>query len=114
MLLAQQFEDRLQLSEGERVEDAIPGCVGVALRRAALFGRAPVKTDLELAFTLYGFLGDAPDELVEWRKPLFQGTAKAYLDQRAIVDRVAEVALRSPPGQAREALRSDGRSLFSG
>ena len=113
MLLAEQFEDRLQLSEGERAEDAIPGCLGVALRRAALFGRAPVKPDLELAFTVYGFLGDAPEEMIEWRKPLFQGAAKAYLDQRAIVDRVAEAALRSTPEQARETLRSDWRSLFS-
>ena len=113
MLLAQQFEERLELTEGERVEDVIPGCLGVALRRAALFGRAPVKTDLELAFTLWGFLGDAPDGLVEMRKPLFQGTAKAYLDQRAIVDRVAESTLRCTPAQARELLQSDWRSLFT-
>ena len=112
MLLAEQFEDRLVLAEGERAEDAITGCLGVALRRAALFGRAPVKTDLELAFTAWGFLGDAPDELVQLRKPLFQGTAKAYLDQRDIVDRVAESTLRSTPAQVRELLRTDWRSLF--
>jgi hypothetical protein len=112
MLLAEQFEDRLELSEGERVEDVIPGCVGIALRRATLFDRAPVKTDLELAFTVWGFLGDAPPELVEMRKPLFQGTAKAYLDQRMIASRVTETALRSTPAQVRDVLRSDWRSLF--
>ena len=113
MLLAEQLEDHLQLTEGERAEDAIPGCLGVALRRAALFGRAPVKPDLEVAFTIFGFVGDAPEELIEWRKPLFQGTAKAYLDQRAIADRVTEAALRSTPEQVREMLRSDWRSLFA-
>ncbi len=113
MLLAEQFEDRLELAEGERAEDVIPGCLGVALRRAALYGRAPVKADLELAFTLWGFRGDAPPELVEMRKPLFQGTAKAYLDQRAIVARVAESSLRSTPEGVREKLRSDWRSLFT-
>ena len=112
MLLAQQFEERLELAEGERAEDAIPGCLGVALRRAALYGRAPVKADLELAFTLWGLLGDAPEELVEMRKPLFQGTAKAYLDQRAIVARLKEAALRRTPAEVRERLRSDWGSLF--
>ena len=113
MLLAQQFEERLELTEGERVEDVTPGCLGVALRRAALYGRAPVKADLELAFTLWGFLGDAPPELIEMRKPLFQGTANAYLDQRAIVARVAESSLRITPEAVRERLRTDWRSLFT-
>ncbi|MDQ3569019.1 MAG: hypothetical protein M3396_00030 [Actinomycetota bacterium] len=113
MLMAEQFEDRLELAEGERAEDAISGCVGVGLRRAALYGRAPTKADMELAFTVWGFLGDAPAELVELRKPFFQGAAKAYLDLRAIVDRVAESALRLSPAQARELLISDWRSLFT-
>lgn len=112
MHLAEKIEDRLQLAEGERAEDAVAGCVGVALRRAALFGRAPVMTDLEVAFGIWGFLGDAPAELVELRKPLFQGTAKAYLDQRAIVDHVREPALRLTPEEVRQELASDWRSLF--
>jgi hypothetical protein len=112
MRLAYEFEDRLELAEGERTEDVIPGCLGVALRRAALFGRAPVMQDLDLAFSLWGFLGGAPEELIEFRKPLFQGTAKAYLDQRAIVDKVAESTLRSTPERVRELLGSDWRSLF--
>jgi len=112
MLMAEQFEELLQLAEGERAEDAIAGCLGVGLRRASLYGRAPVKPDMELAFIVWGFLGDAPDELVQMRKPLFQGTAKAYLDQRAIAARVAETTLRSTPALVREQLRSDWRSLF--
>ncbi len=112
MLLAEQFEERLELGEGERAEDAIAGCLGVGLRRASLYGRAPVKADMELAFTVWGFLGEAPEELVQMRKPLFQGTAKAYLDQRAIVDRVPESTLRSTPAEVREQLRSDWRKLF--
>jgi len=112
LLLAEQFEEDLALSEGERADDVIAGCLGVGLRRASLFGRAPVKPDMELAFTVWGFLGDAPDELVRMRKPLFQGTAKAYLDQRAIADRVGEPTLRSTPAKVREQLRSDWRSAF--
>jgi len=113
MLLAEQFEERLELAEGERAEDAIAGCLGVGLRRASLYGRAPIKPDFELAFTLWGFLGEAPDELVQMRRPFFQGTAKAYLDQRAIADRVTDTTLRSTPAEVRERLRSDWRSFFT-
>ncbi|MDP9071285.1 MAG: hypothetical protein M3N68_08370 [Actinomycetota bacterium] len=112
LTLAHRFEDRLELGEGEHGEDAIAGCVGVALRRAALFGRAPVIHDLELAFTLWGFLGGAPADLVEYRMPLFQGVAHDYDRQREIAERVAESTLRLTPAGVREHL-SEWRSLLS-
>src|ERR671932_544742 len=40
--LARRFKERLEVAEGEHHEDAVTGCLGVALKRAALFGRAPV------------------------------------------------------------------------
>src|SRR5690606_30823709 len=57
---------RAKLITGDvRPDDAIAGCVGVALKRAALFGRAPVAHDLRAAFTIWGFLDVSPDpELV--------------------------------------------------
>ena len=45
--LARAFRSRLRLGPGEHVADVVVGCVGVALKRAALFGRAPVADDLE-------------------------------------------------------------------
>ena len=44
--LANGFRDRLQLQPGEHVDDAIQGCLGIALRRASMFSRAPVVHDL--------------------------------------------------------------------
>lgn len=111
LTLAQGFADRLQLLPGEHVEDAVAGCLGVGLKRASIFGRAPVVYDLELAYTLWGFLGDAPADLVQFRLPLFQGAAHDYWNQRAIVDRVAESTLRSTPAQVR-ALLPDWRGLL--
>ncbi|MEX2658934.1 MAG: hypothetical protein WD232_04500, partial [Acidimicrobiales bacterium] len=67
LLLARQLEDQLVLASGEHAEDAVAGCLGVALRRASIFGRAPVVHDLTVAFTIWGFLGEAPPELVELR-----------------------------------------------
>jgi hypothetical protein len=96
--LAHLFEDRLVLSEGESGHDAIAGCMGVALRRAALFGRAPVAPDLELALRLFGFLGPTPADQVEFRRPLFSGAGHHYWDQRVIADLVPEETLRLRPG----------------
>ena len=102
--LARRFEDRLELRSGEHREDAVAGCVPVAMKRAAVFGRAPMIYDLELAFTLWGFLGGAPDELIELRVAAFQGAAHDYWIQRAIVDQVPEATLALTPATVRERL----------
>jgi len=111
LTLARRFEGRLELAPGEHAEDAVAGCLGVGLRRASLFRRAPVVHDLELAFTLWGFLGDAPPDLVDYRAPLFRSASHHYWDQRAIADRVLESTLRSTPLAVRTQL-ADWRSLL--
>jgi hypothetical protein len=105
------FADRLQLAEGEHEEDAIAGCVAVALRRASMFRRAPVIHDLDLAFTLFGFVGEPPADLVEFRQPLFQGASDFYWDQRQIADIMPDETLRLTPAQVRERL-ADWRQLL--
>lgn len=97
LTLARRYDDRLRLAPGEHAEDAVAGCVAVALKRAALLGRAPVVFDLELAFTLFGFLGGAPTELIAFRRPRFAGAAHHYADQRHIADLVPEETLRLAP-----------------
>jgi hypothetical protein len=102
--LARRFEDRLELTPGEDKHDAVAGCVGVATKRAATFGRAPVIYDLEHAFTLWGFLGGAPPELVDLRRAAFQGAGHDYWLVRAIVDQVPDETLRLGPAEVRERL----------
>jgi hypothetical protein len=109
--LAKRFRDRLQLQPGEHAEDAISGCLGVALRRASRFGRAPVIYDLELAFTLFGFLGEAPDDLLEFRRPYFDAASHDYWDQRDITDLVSEETLALSPAQVRSQL-GEWRSML--
>jgi hypothetical protein len=70
--LARRFEGKLTLAPGEHERDALAGAVGVALKRASLFGRAPLVHDLTVALTIWGFLGDAPDDLVALRTPLLE------------------------------------------
>jgi hypothetical protein len=108
--LARRFENRLALVAGEHAGDAISGCTAVAMRRAALFGRAPVIHDLTLAFTLWGFLEGAPSGLVDAREPLFRSASHHYRVQRTIADCVSEATLRLTPGQVAERL-ADWRTL---
>jgi hypothetical protein len=110
--LANRFTDRLQLQPGEHAADAIAGCLGVALRRAARFGRAPVIYDLEFAFSLFGFLGDAvPADPVEFRAPYFAAASHDYWDQRDIADLVVDDTYDLAPADVR-GRTSDWRSLF--
>jgi hypothetical protein len=105
------FVDRLELVSGESPEDAVYGCSMVASARAALFGRAPVGPDLEVAFTLFGFLGGAPPDLIAWRVPRFSAIAHHYDEQRRLVAAVSESTLRLTPAQVRERL-SEWRELL--
>lgn len=95
--LARRFEDRLVLGGDESLEDAVIGCTAVGMRRCARFGRAPAVYDLEFAFTLWGFLGGAPPDLLEARAPLFRGVAHHYAAQRVVAAAVNEDALALPP-----------------
>lgn len=101
--LANRFRDRLQLTTGESADDAVRGCLYVALRRASLYGRAPVVHDLTIAFTVWGFLdANPPVELVAARKALFAGvgnTLHHYAEGRAVAESVPEATLRMTPAQ---------------
>ncbi|MEW6153722.1 MAG: hypothetical protein AB1673_07010 [Actinomycetota bacterium] len=113
LVLVSQFEDRLRLAPGEHRSDVVDGVMAVALRRASMFGRAPVNHDLELAFGMFGFLDDPdslPPDLVDWRAKAFRGASHDYWERRAIADRVPAGTLRVTPAEARARL-GDWRSL---
>jgi hypothetical protein len=115
LTLARRFEGKLTLTSGEHERDALAGAVTVALKRASLFGRAPVVHDLTVGLTIWGFLGDAPADLVAMRKPLFEEVAHPhhYAEQRRIADLVPDDVLRQTPAQVAEAHRRDWRSLIT-
>lgn len=108
---------RGQLRTGRlRADDAIAGCVGIALKRAASFGRAPTAHDLRIAFTIWGFLDDNPPaDLVALREAWFAEVAHPhhYAESRRIVDAVSEEVLRSTPAEIDAAYRSGWRSLIA-
>jgi hypothetical protein len=87
----------------------------IALRRASLYGRAPVIHDLTLALTIWGFLDDNPPaDLVERRKKLFEGvrnTLHHYGEGRVIADMVPESTLKMTPQQVSQRMPSDWKEL---
>jgi hypothetical protein len=99
--LAESVRDQLVLAEGEHADDVLAGTVEVAMKRASVFGRAPVIHDLTFALTVFGFLSEAPDDLVEFRRPLFAEVAHHhhYAERRRIADLVGEDVLRRPIGR---------------
>ncbi|HEY5663954.1 MAG TPA: hypothetical protein VIS05_07965 [Ilumatobacter sp.] len=104
LTIAHRLAPQLHLFDGERRDDAIRGCLGIALRRASLFSRAPVVHDVRLAFTIWGFVDEHPPaDLLARRRELFEGVGNVnhhYAEGRAIADRVPESTLRLTPAQA--------------
>jgi hypothetical protein len=97
LVLAKRTCDRLHLEHGEKVDDVIAGCVGVALKRASLLGRAPVIHDLTAAYTVWGYLDEKPPpDLVALRKDAFDEVALPlhYAERQRIVAAVRGDALR--------------------
>ncbi len=105
----------VRVQGGESVDDALRGCAAIALRRASLFGRAPVMADLRIALTVWGFFDDLPPtELVSARKVLFEGLRHGghhYAEARNLVDMIPEATLRMTPEQVSAAMPGAWRAL---
>ena len=112
--LANRFDDRLVLAPGEHAEDVKAGCTAVALKRASLFGRAPMVHDLTAAFTIWGFLAEADAELVRLRKPLFEEVSSVhhYMERRKIADLVPQAVLRLSHDEIIRVAAQDWRAFF--
>lgn len=114
--IASQLRPKLQLQQGENADDAIEGCLGIALRRASMFSRAPVVHDLTIAFTIWGFYDPEPDEeLVTIRRNVFDGlrhVSHHYAEARDAVDQVPSETLRTSHGDVTASYPSQWRSLL--
>jgi hypothetical protein len=86
------------LGEGERIEDAMAAALAIGMRRAAIFGRAPVSADLEFALASLGFLGPVDAATAARRQKLISGLSRDYFRQRRLADICDETALRAPVG----------------
>jgi len=115
LTIASKLAPNVKLTDGERLDDAIRGCVGIALRRASLFSRAPVVHDLNIAFTIWGFFDPSPPaDLLARRTQLFEGVGNVnhhYAEGRKIADLVPEATLRQKPADVTAAYPARWREL---
>mgnify|MGYP001559955591 CR=1 FL=1 len=111
LFLGKRFADKLELVQGEHKADVIAGCLGVATKRASVFGRGPVIYDWEVAFSVWGYLGGASTVIVQKRVELFAEAGHHYWKRRAIADAVPESTLRMTPQMVRAAMAS-GQELL--
>ncbi len=109
--LVREIEDQLHLGDLDR-DDAVAGCVAIAMKRSALCGRAPVVHDVTVAFSIFGFLDENPDpELVAVRERLFAEVHSShhYAERRDLVDLVPDHVLRQTPEVVARTYSSDWR-----
>jgi hypothetical protein len=115
LTLAERFAGRLSLTEGEHQADALAGAATIAMKRSALFGRAPVIHDLTAALTIWGFLDpSAPAELVELRREWFEEVhlAMHYTARQRIADAAPDEVLRLPHQKIADRHRVDWRACL--
>ena len=111
LTLAKWFHDQIAAVFPETAHDAECLAAAVAMRRGGFFGRAPVRTDVELGLTLFGWLGEAPADLVEWRRKAVANVSHDYPRRVTLVEAIPEWVLRQRPDQVRGRL-SDWKHLL--
>lgn len=115
LTLATRYSGRLSLTEGEYEGDALAGATAVAMKRAALFGRAPIIHDVTVGLTVWGFLDPTPaPPLVVIRKEYFDEVhlPMHYPQLRRIADAVPVRVLRQSHELVAKRHRTNWRSCL--
>jgi len=112
LTLAGRFHDRITVKAPETVHDAEVLAAQFAMRRGGLFGRAPIQPDVELGFTLFGWLGEPPAELVEWRRLAVAGVSHNYARRTRLIEAIPEWVVRHRIDDVRARLAADWRHLL--
>ena len=116
LLLANRLRPELVAQPHESIDDAVAGGNAIAMRRASMFGRAPVIYDLRIAFTIWGWFDTGPpDELVLLRRQAFSGVADTlhhYDLLRDLADSAPEATLRSTPAEVARRYPAEWRQLL--
>ncbi len=92
------------LAEGEHAHDVEAVLAGIAMKRAASFGRAPMIDDVRIAAELLGYTAGTDADFVQWRIAAVHEAGHAYPVRRAVVDGVDESFLKQPATAVREGI----------
>jgi hypothetical protein len=94
LTLAERFHDRITAVFPETVHDAEALGAQFAMRRGGVLGRAPIQLDVELGLTLFGWLGDPPADLVEWRRLAVANVGHDYARRTTLIEAIPEWVVR--------------------
>ena len=95
--LAERARARLSLAPHESIDDAVSVISEIAMKRAAVFGRAPVKADVDLAIAVLGYDGSATADVAAARAHAIHHADHDYSTRRRVVDLVPDDMLRGTP-----------------
>ncbi len=98
--IAESLRASVVLGHGEHVDDALAVATQVALRRAAIFGRAPVRGDLEVALALLAYDAPISAEGAAQRRATVTGAAHDLWHCREVAASVDEAVLRMTAAEA--------------
>lgn len=119
LTMAERYRGKLLLQpSGDAAEaDVLRGAAEIAMKRAAMAGRAPILADVTVALTVWGFLDASPAaELVELRRDMFEAVhhiAADYFRLRALPDAVPASVLAAPPAVIARQHAADWRSCLA-
>jgi hypothetical protein len=115
LTLVEHVRSHVVLTKGEHADDALAAVGAIAMKRAALFGRAPVIHDVRVGMAIWGFAWDADAELVDLRRGLLEEVHHPhhYAKLRDATDLVPDDLLRAPHGAIIDASRADWRSALA-
>lgn len=100
--LTHRVSREFEVAPHEHRHDAETVVAALAMRRAASYGRGPVRADVEYAATLLGYLGGADPAFVAWRVDAVEGAGHHPTVCARLADAVPLEALRGPAGGAGE------------
>lgn len=115
LTIAKALAPSLHLHTGEHLADVLAGAAAVATKRSSLFGRAPMREDLDVAFGIWGFLRKDPSkELVELRRELFEEchVPHFYERTRRIADAVPAEVLEQSSDDILALAKDDWRTVI--
>ena len=91
LMLARRLAPKIHIVGDIDREDAVRGALNIGLRRASLYGRAPVVHDLVLAFTIWGFFDQNPSIDVAPTPKAEGGTCHTGANDHLAADRAAHM-----------------------
>ncbi len=98
LTLAQRALLHATISNDESHHDLEVGIAALAAKRAAICGRAPCVSDVDVALDLFELRVEPSDRVVADRRIRFSGLGHSYVALRRFVDAVPDRSLRQAPG----------------